>query len=56
MTRDEKNSIAYDDCCDFNGPSMPYDDEYMKCYNFWRPIAKFPEDSNEYWDYDDMMC
>jgi len=55
MTRDEKKSMAYNDCSNYEGPSMPYDEEYMQRYNFWRPIAKFPLDSDEYWGYDDLV-
>lgn len=53
MNRDQKNSLAYDDCCNFEGPSLPYDEEYMDCYKFWRQIARFPEDVIEYWTDED---
>ena len=54
MTRDMKNSVAYDDCSNYEGPSMPYDKEYMECYRFWREIAQYPEDCNDYWTDDDI--
>lgn len=44
MNKDEKNSLAYQDCCNCEEPSLPGDDEYMQCYRFWRQIARFPED------------
>lgn len=47
MTKDEKNSLAYQDCLDCQEPSMPDDKEYMESYVYWRAIAKFPEDQ---WD------
>lgn len=47
MTRDQKNSKAYDDCSEYAEPSMPWDAEYMECYRFWRAIAKFPGDDFE---------
>ncbi len=44
MTKDEKNSLAYDDCSEFKEPSMPWDEEYMNCYRFWRGVANYQED------------
>lgn len=44
LTREEKNSLAYDDCSKFEEPSMPDDPEYMDLYRYWREIARFPED------------
>ena len=48
MTRDQKNSMAYDDIVEMNNPSMPEDEEYMSCYYFWRGLAKWPGDDEPY--------
>lgn len=37
--RDELNSQAYNDVCESKSPTLPDDEEYMKCYTFWRGVA-----------------
>lgn len=44
MTKEQKNSQAYDDCSQYLEPSMPHDTEYMDCYRYWRAIARYPGD------------
>lgn len=41
---DVKNSEAYYDVLDCLPPQQPDNDLYMKRYNFWRSLQKFPED------------
>ena len=41
---DELNHKAYEDVLDCKDPSMPDNEEYMQCYNFWRPLQRFPGD------------
>ncbi|MCA1800541.1 MAG: hypothetical protein LC650_04540 [Actinobacteria bacterium] len=51
MTREEKNSKAYDDAFDLAEPSNPNDEEYMEFYRFWRTLARYHDDEwiwNEY--------
>lgn len=38
------NHQAYMDVLDCKPPRYPDNDEYMKCYNFWRPLQKYPGD------------
>lgn len=47
MSRDEKNSAAYEDCANFAEPSYPGDPEFMEFYRYWRAIARFPGDECE---------
>lgn len=35
MTKDEKNSLAYQDAFDRKVASFPDDKEYMDAYRFW---------------------
>lgn len=43
MTRDEKNSLAYNDVLDRMSESYPNDEEYMWFYRQWLSIARYPE-------------
>ena len=43
---DQLNSKAYEDVFECKPPSLPDDKEYMECYNFWRPLQKFPGDDD----------
>ncbi|MFW6310847.1 MAG: hypothetical protein ACOC1K_01280 [Nanoarchaeota archaeon] len=45
MKIDEKlNHQAYMDVLDCKPQRYPDDEEYIKHYNFWRPLQKFPGD------------
>lgn len=44
MERENLNHLAYMDVLDCRGPSMPDNEVYMECYNFWRPLQKYPDD------------
>ncbi len=44
MDKDQLNHQAYDDVACCKEPSIPYDEYYMQCYRFWRPLQKFPGD------------
>jgi len=49
MTTDEKNCLAYEDVLNMSAPSMPDDEEYMKCYRFWQSVSEPGDDSYD-WD------
>ena len=41
---DKLNHRAYEDVLDCKEPSIPDNKEYMRYYNFWRPLQHFPGD------------
>jgi len=44
---DKLNHQAYMDVSNCDPPKYPDDKEYMKCYDFWRPLQTFPDDDWE---------
>ena len=48
----DKNHMAYMDVLECKPPQHPHDEEYMKNYDFWRPLQKFDDDlfSTDYLD------
>lgn len=44
---DDLNHQAYNDVLDCLPPSMPDNENYMKYYDFWRPLQKFPDEDYE---------
>lgn len=49
MNKEQKNSQAYNDVLDGNGPTMASDAEYMEAYRFWYPMGNEAKESRE-WD------
>ena len=45
---DKLNRKAFDDVSACREPTMPYNPEYMRCYDSWCPLQIFPGD--EYYD------
>lgn len=41
---DKLNSMAYKDVLNILSPRFPDDSKYMKCYNFWRLLQRYPYD------------
>ena len=44
LTKEDKNHMAYMDVLACKPPQHTYDEEYIKCYDWWRPLQKFPDD------------
>ena len=47
MTKDEKNSKAYQDAANYAEPSMPEDKEYMSFYRGWSNLSSHPDAQND---------
>ena len=40
--KEEMNHQAYNDVCDCLPPRYPDDPIYMECWEWWRPLQKYP--------------